>query len=289
MQLTNILLLAAALGATAHPSGHANVHRSADGKRAFYKAVHPNRPPPPAKTTPAAAPPAVVPTPAKETPAAPSAAPAAAAAYKPFCGGAKSKRASHDDIHSTGNTGTTDNYGCNIMVVDKSVADKYDYTSVYTNVAAEPYEVVCGNKIGRDGGVNGFFESALVFNLAPGEAKTVAFDTNTQGFCAFAPNKVPKTPYGAWGGVWVEYDFASGRNKGWSGADCSSLVSVDANLDIPGCQVCTADDVTCSTIFPGGEGHNAFIAGTAAMDGLGINHPAGPAKLKVKVGYTHGA
>lgn len=288
MQLTNVLVLAGALGAVAHPSGHSHLHRSVHEKRepAFYKAVHSKLAPPTAVTTtvPIAKAPAAA-TVASATPAAvTTAASTSSAAFVPFCGGAKSKRATLADIASTGNVGVAGNWGCNIMAVDHSIASKYDYTSVYTNVADVPYQVACGNKIGPTGLIDGFWHSALTFTLAPGEAKTVAIDANSQGFCAFAPNSVPKTSFGEWAGTWVEFDLGSDRNSGWSGADCSSLVSASQNLDVPGCQVCYSG--TCSTIYPGGEGDNAFIAGTADKDGLGLNIPAGPVQLQVKVGYS---
>lgn len=275
MQLTNLVVLAAALGATAHPSGHARFHE----KRApaFYKAVHSQLPPP--ATTAAAPAPAA--TPAQAAPAAVS---ASSAQYKPFCAGLTRKRASAADIASKGNVGVDGHWGCNIMTIDSSIAHLYDYTQVFTNTASEEYEVVCFNKIGPTGAIDGFWHSALTFRLAPHASQTVAFDKNSQGGCAFGPNSVPKTSVGQFAGSWVEFDFGSDRNGGWSGADCSSLVAASAGLSIPGCQVCAGQ--TCSTIFPGGQGNNAFTAGTEALDGLGLNLPAGPVSLNVKVGYS---
>ncbi|KAH8905764.1 hypothetical protein BR93DRAFT_699576 [Coniochaeta sp. PMI_546] len=286
MQLTNFLVLGAALGAMAAPSGHSHLHRSVHEKRgsAFYKAVHSKIAAP---TKAAAVTSAAVATTASAAPAAASSS-ASSGTYKAFCGGV-SKRATLADIASVGNVGAPGNYGCNIMTVDNSIASKYDYTSVYTNVASESYEVVCGLKIGPTGLIDGFFHSVLTFTLAPGESKTVAYEEDTQGFCAFAPGSVPKTTWGEWAGSWVEVDFASARNNKWSGADCSSLVAASQGLSVPGCQVCDAADNTCSTIYPDGTGVNSFIAGTAELDGLGINKAPGPLKLNVKVGYTHGS
>lgn len=281
MQLTNLLVLGSALGAMAAPSGHSHLHRSVHERGVFYKGVH--HPPPPPKTT-ASPTPAPAPTTASAAPAAVSSAPSSSA-VAPFCKGV-SKRATLADITSVGNVGAPDQYGCNMMVVDNSLADKYDYTAQFTNVDTQPYEVVGGLKIGRTGQVNGFFDSVLTFNLAPGQTVTVAYEDDTQGWAAFAPGSVPKTNYGEWAGVWVEVDFASSRNNKWSGADCSSLVAASQDLSVPGCQVCdAADSGTCSTIFQGGKGVNAFIAGTAAMDGLGINKAPGPLHLTVQVGH----
>lgn len=284
MQLTSaILVAAAALGVTAHPSGHLHLHRSAHEKRepAFYKAIHTKIPTP---TVTAAAPPPAGPT-AQGAAAGIPPAGSKAKAYKAFCAGANAKRASQEDIAAKGNIGVAGNWGCNMMTIDASIADKYDYTAVYTNVGDAPIAVVCFNKIGPDGAsINGFFYSGLTFTLAPHTTQVLAFDDNTQGGCAHAPHSVPQTSYGEHAGVWVEFDFGSTRNGGWSGADCSSLVAESEGLPVPGCEVC--HEGTCSTIYPGGAGKNAFIKGTAEMDGLGINAPAGPVKLEVKVGFT---
>lgn len=285
MQLPTVLLtLAAALSVTAHPSGHAHLHRSVHEKRvpAFYKAIHHSKIDKPLPTT--TAEPAAPAAPTATVEASPAAATdSAAAAYKPFCQGL-SKRASAADIASKGNTGVEGHYACNIMPVDHSIAHKYKYTTVYTNVDDKEYEVICSLKIGPTGLIDGFWHAPVSFKLAPGESQTVAYDENTQGFCAFAPGSVPKTSFGEYAGSWVEYDFGSERNNKWSGADCSSLVAVSENMDIPGCQVC--DSSVCSTIYPGGAGDNAFTAGTADKDGLGLNIPAGPVQLNVKVGYS---
>ncbi|KAJ9155838.1 hypothetical protein NKR19_g4350 [Coniochaeta hoffmannii] len=286
MQLTSLFVLGAALGAMAAPSHHAHshAHRSVHERAVYYKGAKGKVGTPASTTTSSAAAPAA--TTASAAPAAASSASSSAAAPA-FCQG-KSKRATLADITSVGNTGTADNYGCNIMVVDNSLVNKYDYTAQYTNVADEPYEVVLGLKIGRTGLVNGFFDSVTSFMLQPGETKTVAYEEDTQGWAAFAPNSVPKTTWGQWGGVWAEYDYASKRNNLWSGADCSSLVAASQpGLEVPGCMVCDADDAsTCSKIFPGGAGVNAFIAGTAEQDGLGINKKPGPLHLHVAVGYN---
>ncbi len=101
----------------------------------------------------------------------------------------------------------------------------------------------------------------------------------------FAPHSVPKDPNGVFAGVWVEFDFASGANNNWSGADCSSLVAQAANMDVPGCQVCNTAG-TCSAVLPGGVGINGYVKGMEAVDGTGINQVPGPFTLNVKVGYS---
>ncbi|KAK1763118.1 hypothetical protein QBC33DRAFT_249818 [Phialemonium atrogriseum] len=296
MQLTNLVWLAAALGVAAHPSGHAHQHRSfhaANDKRglAFYKAEHrhPVKVAAPASTT--APPPVSTPSHSSSYAAAASSlsdasvSDSSASAYKPFCNGLTSKRATAAEIAYTGNTGVAGQWGCNIMLVDQSVADKYKYTSVYTNRGSQSHQVTCFNKIGPEGLINGFFGfSAVTFNLAPGEQQVVAFDSNTQGACAFHAGSLPKTNYGEWAGSWVEFDFENTSNGGWSGADCSSLVAQAAGLDVPGCQVCSSG--TCSTIYPGGRADNAYIKGMEADDGVGLNIAPGTARLSVTVGFS---
>ncbi|KAJ4297361.1 hypothetical protein N0V88_004279 [Collariella sp. IMI 366227] len=293
MQLTPLLLLAGVLGsAAAHPSGHAHLHRSVHAKRetpVFVKNIH-NKPipkptPSPEPTTSAAPAPSVKPAEKVE-------ASSESNEFIAFCGGSgsKAKRVTYDQIMYTGNTGTKS--GCtwnsNMMMVPNNIADKYQYVQKYHNVASEPYQVVCANKMGADGQLTGMFKVAgqnqLVFTLAPGETKTVVSDTNTQGVCAFAPNEVPRTTHGQFAGVWAEFDFANDSNKGWSGADCSSLVAQAYSMDVPGCRM--SHGGIDSTILPGGHGTNAYTIGMEALDGIGLNIVPGKTVIEVKVGFS---
>jgi hypothetical protein len=282
MHFSNVLLAAASiLGASAHPSGHAHLHRSAHAhadKRGFYKAIHSKVPVPATTTTAAAA--------ASTSTAVASPAATSSAVKKEFCAGL-AKRATAADIASTGNIGVEGHWGCNMMTVDDSIASEYQYTTKFTNVDSEEYQVVCFNKIGPTGLIDGFWHAGLTFTVAAGESQDVAFDSNTQGGCAFAPGEVPKTTWGEYAGTWIEFDFGSERNNYWSGADCSSLVAASEDgQPIYGCNLCTEDKSTCSTIYPGGAGVNSFIAGTAALDGLGLNLPAGDVHLTVEIGHS---
>ncbi|KAK4193182.1 hypothetical protein QBC35DRAFT_446326 [Podospora australis] len=308
MQLTHWLLLAGALGATAHPSGHAHLHRHArrEGEVTFLKAVH-NPAPPPEPTVQAQPEPEPKPSvaAAPEPKPTPSAAPAVKSepeqdsdsgsgsdAYVPFCTESKNKvkRVTYEQIKYTGNLGTAN--GCpwnsNLMVVPNSVADKYKYIQKYKNVAKEPYQVVCGNKMGADGENTGSFKVAgqnqLVFTLQPGETKTVAADKNTQGICAWAANEVPTTSHGQFAGVWAEFDFENASNEGWSGADCSSLVAQAYKMDVPGCRM--SHGGIDSTILPGGIGDNAYTIGMEALDGIGLNIAPGKVVIDVYVGFS---
>ncbi|KAB5549564.1 hypothetical protein GE09DRAFT_177446 [Coniochaeta sp. 2T2.1] len=289
MQLTSLLVLGAALGAMAVPSGHSHLHRSAHEKRepAFYKAWHSKvgKPAAATPTTAAAAAPAA--TTASAAPAAVSSS-SSSAPVPGFCGNANSntKRASLADIASKGNTGR-DGWGSNIKLIANDAVNKCEYTTIFKNVAQDPYKVICTNKIGPTGLIDGFWHTAMDFTLNPGESKTVAFDGDSQGLCTFGAHEVPKTNWGQLAGTYYEFDFASARNNLWSGADCSSLVAAsEPGQPIFGCDACDPDDGTCSTILPDGSGTNSFIAGTAELDGLGINKPPGKASFHVKVGYT---
>ncbi len=293
MQLTHFLLLAGVLGAAAHPSGHAHMHRSAHAQRdapVYVKNVH-NKPIPKPTTTAQPEPTtSAAPKPAPTIPAANQA--NQGAAFKAFCGSSssKEKRVTYDQIMYTGNTGTAN--GCpwnsNLMVVDNSIADKYKYVQKYTNVASVAYQVICANKMGADGQLTGMFKVAgqnqLIFTLQPGETKTVAADSNTQGVCAFAPNEVPQTKYGQFAGVWAEFDFENASNNGWSGADCSALVAQAFDMDVPGCRMSYGG--IDSTILAGGIGTNAYTKGMEALDGIGLNIKPGKTVIEVKVGYA---
>lgn len=310
---SSVVILAAALGVSAHPSGHA--HQRAHAKRNFVVANKPvtvieyatqvvTADAPPATTvTEASASPTVdadtVVTEASTSAPAPSAsAPAkdkgkkhssgSGSGYKAFCGGKKAKRATLEDIASTGNTGVPGNFGCNMMTVDEDVADKYDYTVTFKNDHDGDKECACWNKIGPDGKIDGFFAQnvALEFTVSASSSQVVAFDSDSQGGCACATGKVPTTKDNLWAGTWLEFDFGSKRNKNWSGADASCLVSAAAKLDIPGLRVCDTSSNTCSTINPGGTGKNAYLGGMEALDGIGINTPAKPVRLRVDIDYS---
>lgn len=311
MQLTNLVLLAGALGAAARPSAHAHAHAHRElHERApaqHYRSGHrhpPAAPEPKASSVAAPAPaapstaPAPVPTPeAKPEPSTP--APASQGVYKPFCsaGGAsasnKNKRVTLAQVMYTGELGMGN--GCpwnsNIMEVAENVVDKYTYVQKYTNVAKEKYQVRCANKMGADGQLTGMFDvpsqNQLVFDLAPGQSKYVAAMENTQLACAFGPGTVEKTSHGQFAGNWLEADFGNTSNNKWSGADCSSLVAQAYGMHVPGCRVCVpSSGQKCSTILEGGIGDNAYTKGMEALDGIGLNLPPGQVLLQVEVGYS---
>jgi len=213
-----------------------------------------------------------------------------ASVFEPFCSGysSKARRATAQDIAYAGNTGSVDSYGCNMKQVRNSLAGKYDYTIKVTNVADEDYQLICWNKIGRDGGINGFFkdmgESVDVI-LGAGETTVVAFEANTQGACGFGPGKLATSKEGCYQGTWAEFDFESTKNDGWSGADCSCLTAADTDGQIYGCHLCDDKD-TCSTIYSDGTGNNSYTVGTNDLDGVGINTSPGTVQYTLLIGYS---
>ncbi|SPO05132.1 uncharacterized protein DNG_07818 [Cephalotrichum gorgonifer] len=261
---TTLVLLATALtGASALPSTagghrHAHVHarlhergvQARSGK--WIKHVQPAAPaaayeeeatPTPTPTpTPAAAP--------SETPASSS------GGKKAFCNGESyRKRATSYDISYTGNTGTPGNWGCNIMQVDCSTVDLYDYAAKFKGAGSSSTSYACSafNKIGPEGKIDGFWFSALDFNVKGGETVCLAFDTDSQGGVACGAGSVPKTSNGQLSGTWAEFDFGSGKNGGQSGADVSTIVAdaddgsrgiIAMTIDAPGKGTCSKLSLT---------------------------------------------
>lgn len=304
---TTTAILAAALGVAAHPSGHGHqhVHRSIEERAGNFvmnqrpapiSSAEPTStpPPPPPPSTTEAAPP-----PPSSSEAAPTPTPddggddnsggnggsgQGVSTYTEFCSGA-SKRATLDQIMYAGNTGNGE-YGCNMMLAQSNVAEEYKYRVTLTNESDEEQYCACFLKVGPDGGINGFWGSnaPLKFNIPANGVQDVVADENTQGGCTCGSGSLPLTSIGQLAGTWLEFDFGNESNGGWSGADASCLVAAAAGIDIPGMNVCGHG--TCSTIYPGGTGENAFLGGMEALDGLGLNLPAGDVHLEVAVAYS---
>ncbi|KAL7795154.1 hypothetical protein V8C37DRAFT_374675 [Trichoderma ceciliae] len=285
------VLLAAALGVSAHPSGHAHrrAHNSVEARGDFVIANKPSDAPS------ATAVPVAIPTPSQAAPASSAKASSASggqgsgpSTYTPFCSGSNGKRATAAEIAYKGNVGGGGQYGCNVMAVQSNLVDQYQYTMVFEN-AGEDTICYVWNKIGKDGGINGFFNGneALKFNLAAGGTQVIAVDSNSQIGASCGPSGPPLTPIGQFAGVWAEADFSNLSNGGWSGADVSSIVAAAAGMEIPGMKMCGtgAASGTCSTIWPGGRGDNAFVGGTEALDGLGLNLAPGKTSIHITVGF----
>jgi hypothetical protein len=292
-----LAIAAAAAGVAAHPSGHhahMHAHRSIEARGKFVMAQKP-APEPETTTTVASVPTttSVAPPPPTTTSSTPKPKPSSdsgsgsSAEYKPFCGGAK--RATAEEVAYEGNTGSGGSYGCNMMMVDNSIADQYKYRSVFTNVGKSNQACSCWLKIAADGTISGFTKGhqALDFTLAPGETKTMVADENTQGSCSCQANEIDVTQYGAFGGTWYEFDAGNAENEKWSGADASCILAAAFNMVIPGMKICSAtSESPCSIIYPGGTGENAFLGGDELKDGLGINQVAGPWTFEISVDYS---
>ncbi|KAK8143426.1 hypothetical protein G3M48_007261 [Beauveria asiatica] len=186
--------------------------------------------------------------------------------YIPFCGG--QKRATPAQVAYAGNTGTAERYGCNMMLIPADIASLYKYTIKFINQGHAVQECKCWNKIGPDGGINGFFtgNEAITFGLAASGQQFVAFDENSQIGCACHAGFVPLTPFGQFASTWVEADFGNESNGKHSGFDASCLVAAQYGLHIPGLSVCGGAPNTCSTIYPGGAGDNAYVKGMEDKD-----------------------
>lgn len=329
------LLLLGAIGASAHPSGHARFHnkqRSQNQERAIgdtinavidgvavswvqtedygaaaTPAIVADKPkanavadvkvaaaatPAPTSSTPSSTP----------TPASSSSAPKSTSgsdststgegiteftSFTDLCSAAK-KRATLDQIKYAGNTGSSTDYGCNkVLLANSDLANEYNNTAKFFGGSSDLYCLIW-NKIGADGGINGFFGAeATTFKLAAGSEQYVAFDKNSQGggacFKGSSEDDVEKTTYGAIAGTWAEWDFENDSNNGWSGYDASAIVAQAAGLAVTGMEICAenAPDALCSTIGSGGSSFvNAYRAVDADADGIG-GQVSGPMKITI--------
>jgi len=293
---TTSILLGAALGVSAHPGSHAHkyAHRSVEGRSEYVIAKKPVAVSSSVAAPAAPIPPAAfIPAPSESSATSsavlsqPSNQGSGAGTFVEFCAGqSQAKRATAEEIAYKGNVGTPDSYGCNLMLVEQAIADKYQYTITFQNKGGKTQICNCWNKIGPDGDVNGFFfgNQALSFNLTVGATQVLAVDTNSQGACACCSiGSVSLTSIGEFACPWTEFDFGDSSNGGWNGADASCLVAAANDLEIAGLQVCGSG--TCSTINPGGTGTNAYLGGMEAQDGVGLNIPPGKVSLTVAVDY----
>ena len=210
-----------------------------------------------------------------------------ASTFKPFCGGKKAKRATEANIFYKGNIGIDGDYGCNLQLVDASIADQYDNIMKFTS-PSEDQNCACWNKIGPTGDLSGAFgHNALTFPLAAGTEKIVAADSDSQGACACYPGDMPKDSNGANAATWIEFDLDSTVNNHWSGGDISALIPQAANMPVQGMSVCTEDGSQCSSLGPNASNTKlAYVKGMEAADGVGLNLPPGKVRLNVIAGYS---
>ncbi|KFG84012.1 hypothetical protein MANI_024569 [Metarhizium anisopliae] len=208
-------------------------------------------------------------------------------AFQKFCEDRPiAERATVDDILYAGNLGANGDYGCNLMLVDDSIANQYQYIINMTNSASKSQACVCWLKIGPNGGVGGFFlgNEVLDFTLPPGGHSVLAADQNTIGGCTCSLGAaVQLTGIKQFASTWLEFEMAT-KHDGWSGADASCLVAAKSGLDIPGLQVCSQYNV-CSTVYAGVTGDNAYLQGMEDVDGIGIVQQPGEVRLRAIFGY----
>ncbi|XP_044717468.1 uncharacterized protein HRG_08976 [Hirsutella rhossiliensis] len=197
------LILAAALGVSAHPSGH--LHQHLHRSKTFFKSVGPSSkevnfvdnnalgdshdsPPEPSYSAPEEPPPSYTP-PAKPSPKYEQ--PSSTGSDSDdgedngqgisdpdeLCQGGKQKRATLAEIAEPGNTGGTGGqFGCNLKPVPSSFVkdypDKFKYTVKLNNVGKDrrDQQCTCFLKVGKELKVNGSFkdEKLFMFKLAAG-------------------------------------------------------------------------------------------------------------------------
>lgn len=209
-----------------------------------------------------------------------------------YCSSSSKKRATSAEILYAGNTGDDSDYGCNIMLLGNSdLASEYNNTVRFHGATTDMFCLVW-NKVGSDGGIDGFFlgDTTTTFSLAAGAEQYVALDSNSQGGGACVAgtglSDVLTTVYGAIAMTWVEWDAENTSNDGWSGADASCIVAQAAGLDITGLEVCLeSDSSNCSSISAGATSvNNAYTSDLADADGIGLQAD-GPLKIAVNVGF----
>ena len=204
--------------------------------------------------------------------------------FQNFCSGQQvAKRGTLAEIRYAGNTGLENNYGCNLMLVDDSIAHQYRYTINMTNSASTSQSCVCWLKVGPSGKVNGFTKGnqVLDFTLPLRGHRILATAEDTIGGCSCSQGAMKLSPNNLFGSTWLE--FTLGPKFGLSAADASCIVAAQSGFDIAGLQVCSPE--TCSTVQPGGSGENAYLAGMEHLDGIGVTIPPGKVRLTAVFGY----
>lgn len=187
-----------------------------------------------------------------------------------------------------GNVG--DPYDSNIIQVAENTVSNFEYTlKISGENLAEPWIVNFWNKIGPDGGMNGWYGgSALAFTIGPGDIKYVAIDANSQGAFGAAPGgDLPVDGNGGWASTWGEWDFGNSGNNGWSGFDVSCIQAQAAGLTVQGMQMCAAG--VCSSVTNGAaQIDNAYYQNAVqdAQGGIGGNLPPGPVQITVVLDYA---
>ncbi|PYH92477.1 hypothetical protein BO71DRAFT_400545 [Aspergillus ellipticus CBS 707.79] len=190
-------------------------------------------------------------------------------------------------IYYTGNVGSP--WGSNIIEVTADNACEYKNVVRIDGSEKDDWTVVFWNKIGPDGGLNGWYgNSALTLTIGAGETKYVAFDDDSQGgWGAAKGDKLPTDEYGGYSCTWGEFDFANTSNDGWSGWDVSAIQAQNANQEVQGMKICSHTGSGCSSITTSASDViNAYIASLASADGIGGSVSSGPVRLEVSIDYS---
>ncbi|KAA8647373.1 hypothetical protein EYZ11_008547 [Aspergillus tanneri] len=194
-----------------------------------------------------------------------------------------------------GNVGSP--WGSNIQEVSESNACNYRYVVAINGNEKDPWTLVFWNKIGPDGGINGWYSgnSALTLTIKPGETKYVAFAGDSQGSWGAAKgNKLPTDQFGGYACTWGEFDFGNSKNsrnlrdgETWSGWDVSAIQAMNAKLDVQGMKICQHGDRGCSSISNQAKNVvNAYTNAEAGMDEIGGTYKGKEGlRLQVQIDY----
>lgn len=132
-----------------------------------------------------------------------------------------------EDIAAVGNTACGGKYGGNFKLVASEGAMKGFKYGI--KVTGGSKKLTCGafNKISANGGIDGFWvkNHALPFDVPANGEQWIAVASNTQGgiMCSH-DDKIPERKSDGYPTVtWAEFDLGSARNKGFSGFDASGL------------------------------------------------------------------
>jgi hypothetical protein len=180
-------------------------------------------------------------------------------------------------------------YCSNIIEVTAADAREYKYVARFEGSKTEEWTVAVWNKFGPDGKIGGWFSKACrSFTVKAGSIRYVAFDEDSQGGWAAAPNSpIPTDEYGAFASTWGEFDFGSVINHGWTGFDVSAIVAQNARLDVHGMRICDVLTQTCSSITANAAAvNNAYTQENFYKGGFGGNIAPGPVRLNVTLGYS---
>ncbi|OJJ72869.1 hypothetical protein ASPBRDRAFT_42616 [Aspergillus brasiliensis CBS 101740] len=190
-------------------------------------------------------------------------------------------------INYVGNVGSP--WGSNIIEVNAENACEYKHVVRIDGSETDDWTVVFWNKIGPDGGLNGWYgNSALTLTIKPGTTRYVAFDDDSQGgWGAAKGDKLPTDEYGGYSCTWGEFDFGNTSNDGWSGWDVSAIQAQAAGQEVQGMKICDHTGSGCSSITNAASSViNAYTNAMKELDGIGGKVQNSPVRLQVTIDYN---